>query len=565
MNFDYINNIAFPVFIIETKTKKIFYKNENMKNMKNLDIKNLAKTVAENIAINDTVTFSYNLMIDNIFQKLKIRAQYIQENQYIITIVYTDLENYIQSADLSIFTEIIPGGLMIVEVLSDKEYIAQYVNTGLLNMLGYTRKECEEYFSHDVLKFIYPDDIEKGLNDFYRQIKEKREFTLKGRLIRKDNTLLQVHFTGKLIKDISNKTWLYCTVTDITSTKYNLDDNYDSIVVINLTENKVISGNGLLFENKKIPRISANQYFEKINSLTVDYEEHFKKFLSRKSLIDAFFKNEFHFSFEIETLFSFESHWMKLDIELLENPVSKSVIALLKWKNINDINFKKRINKIILSYTHDLIWLIFTKTNNYMFIEHTEDKKDVMNKINHGYETFINNVIEGYTNKSDWNYLKTCFSIKNLKEQLSLSKTYSFIGHGFNLDGTPIVKLHQFSYFDRNKGIILYSRQDITNKAKQISFKINGVVFKFSYSEILFIESFGRKCDVITIKGSFLVNENISSIQSRLSGDEFIRCHRSYIVNINSIKKIEKNYAVLSNEKKIPINRPSIAMLKNKI
>ena len=320
-----------------------------------------------------------------------------------------------------------------------------------------------------------------------------------------------------------------------------------------------------MFENKKIPRISANQYFEKINSLTVDYEEHFKKILSRKSLIDAFFKNEFHFSFEIETLFSFESHWMKLDIELLENPVSKSVIALLKWKNINDINFKKRINKIILSYTHDLIWLIFTKTNNYMFIEHTEDKKDVMIKINHGYETFIKNVIEDYTNKSDWNYLKTCFSIKNLKEQLSLSKTYSFIGHGFNLDGTPIVKLHQFSYFDRNKGIILYSRQDITNKAKQISFKINGVVFKFSYSEILFIESFGRKCDVITIKGSFLVNENISSIQSRLSGDDFIRCHRSYIVNINSIKKIEKNYAVLSNEKKIPINRPSIAMLKNKI
>lgn len=565
MNFDYINNIAFPVFIIETKTKKIFYKNENMKNLKNLDIKNLAKTVAENIASNDTVTFSYNLLTDNIFQKLKIRAQYIQDNQYIITIVYTDLENYIQSADLSIFTEIIPGGLMIVEVLSDKEYIAQYVNTGLLNMLGYTRKECEEYFSHDVLKFIYPDDIEQGLNDFYRQIKEKREFTLKGRLIRKDNTLLQVHFTGKLIKDISNKTWLYCMVTDITSAKYNLDDNYDSIVVINLTENKVISGNGLLFENKKTPRITASKYFEKINSLTVEHEEHFKKFLSRKSLIEAFLKNEFHFSFEIETLFSFESHWMKLDIELLENPVSKSVIALLKWKNINDINLKKRINKIILSYTHDLIWLIFTKTNNYMFVEHTEDKKDVLNKINHGYETFINNAIEGYTNKNDWTYLKTCFSIKNLKEQLSLSKTYSFVGHGFNLDGTPIVKLHQFSYFDRNKGIILYSRQDITNRAKQISFKINGVVFKFSYSEILFIESFGRKCDVITIKGSFLVNENISSIQSRLSGDDFIRCHRSYIVNISSIKKIEKNYAVLSNEKKIPINRPSIAMLKNKI
>lgn len=578
MNFDYINNIIFPVFIIDTKNEKICFTNEIMKSLLykkeadktaySFDVQHIIKLILKRLADNEAVTFSYNAVLKGILYDLKIRTQYTgKEKNYIIVIIYTDMDNYISSADLSVFTEIIPGGLMIIEIISDKEYIAKYVNSGLLNMLGYTRQECEKYFAHDVLKFIYPNDVEQGLSDFYRQIKETGEFTLNGRLIRKNSTILGVHFTGKLVHDIFGKKWLYCSVTDLTQKRTPLNKDYDSMVIISLTDNIIIDGSSLLFGNKKILEISANEYFQKIINLMVNNEEKEKirKYLLSNSLIDSFFKNKNNFSFELELMFNNESHWMKLDIELLENPISKSIIALFKWKSISGIHMIKRINKLILSYTHDLIWLVFTKTDRYIFIENMETKKNTSNQIYNGYEEFINIAIEKYSKKSDWEYLKFCFSIKNLIEQLHLNNSYNFVGHGVNLDGTPIIKLHQFSYFDKNKGIILYSRQDITNSSEQLSLKINGVICNFSYNEIIFIESFGRKSEITTIKGHFTVNENISSIQNKLSGKLFIRCHRSYIININAIKNIEKNYAILSNDQIIPINRQSLGNLKSRI
>lgn len=229
----------------------------------------------------------------------------------------------------------------------------------------------------------------------------------------------------------------------------------------------------------------------------------------------------------------------------------------------NDLSIRRKINRLLLSYTHDLIWLIFAKTDSYMIIEHMETTRKIPTKINHNYESFINNAIEEYCKKEDWEYLKLCFSVKNLKKELDTDEIYDFVGQGTNLEGTPIKKLHQFTYFDREKEIILYSRRDITNIFEQISFKINGITYNLRYNEILFIESFGRKCEITTINEILTVNENISSIQNRLSGNRFIRCHRSYIINLKSIIRLEKNYAILSNEKSVPINRQTLGVIKN--
>lgn len=477
MNFDYTDDIEFPAFIINAETEKICFRNKAMEDIifNNdleakeclLQVENIKNTVLKRLLDNDTVIFSYNALLEGIFYDLKIKSQYIESTrEYIMVIIYIDME-YLLSIGLSVFTETVPGGLMIVGITSKKSYTAKYVNSGLLKMLGYTRQECEEYFSHDVLKFIHPDDIESGLKDFKRQIKERGVFNLNGRVIRKNGTILWVHFTGKLIKDIFGKEWLHCSVTDITQTQTLIDE---------------------MFEERQVYMVQKNY-----------------------------------------------------------------------------VRLRKKISRLILSYTHDLIWLIFANKDSYMVIEHMETTNENSTKISPNYEIFLNNAIEAYCKKEDWEYLKSCFSINNLKEKLENNDSYDFVGHGINPDGTPITKLHQFTYFDKEKGIILYSRKDVTNFLEQISFKINGIIYNFMYNEILFFESFGRKCELETISGSFIVNENITSIQNKLSGKLFIRCHRSYIINIKAITRLEKNYAILSNGKSVPINRQTLGIIKNKI
>ena len=58
---------------------------------------------------------------------------------------------------------------------------------------------------------------------------------------------------------------------------------------------------------------------------------------------------------------------------------------------------------------------------------------------------------------------------------------------------------------------------------------------KVMLDDILYIESAGDYLKVYTQNSSLVTRQTISSIEAILSGDEFIRVHRSYIVSIKKI------------------------------
>ena len=57
--------------------------------------------------------------------------------------------------------------------------------------------------------------------------------------------------------------------------------------------------------------------------------------------------------------------------------------------------------------------------------------------------------------------------------------------------------------------------------------------------EILYIESFEGKCIVKTLKQEYKVNEALVELEKKLMNSQFIRVHRSYIVNLDHIAEIE--------------------------
>jgi two-component system, LytTR family, response regulator len=59
-------------------------------------------------------------------------------------------------------------------------------------------------------------------------------------------------------------------------------------------------------------------------------------------------------------------------------------------------------------------------------------------------------------------------------------------------------------------------------------------------SDILRIEAEGDYATLVTAKGSHLSNYGISALESRLDPRQFIRVHRSDIVNLNYIREIQK-------------------------
>ena len=84
--------------------------------------------------------------------------------------------------------------------------------------------------------------------------------------------------------------------------------------------------------------------------------------------------------------------------------------------------------------------------------------------------------------------------------------------------------------------------------------------------EIIFIKADGDYISVNTAKGSWLKEQTMKYTEDALPADSFVRIHRSYIVNINYISRIErygeKQQIVLHNNEKIKISAARYQVLK---
>lgn len=83
------------------------------------------------------------------------------------------------------------------------------------------------------------------------------------------------------------------------------------------------------------------------------------------------------------------------------------------------------------------------------------------------------------------------------------------------------------------------------------------------YSDITYLESRDKKIFVVAGKREYSFYDTLDKMEQQL-GDDFIRCHRSFIVSRLSIKTIlfSKNYILLDDESQIPISRTYKSRLK---
>lgn len=83
--------------------------------------------------------------------------------------------------------------------------------------------------------------------------------------------------------------------------------------------------------------------------------------------------------------------------------------------------------------------------------------------------------------------------------------------------------------------------------------------------QIIYIESEKRKVHIYTESGKYSFYSKLSDIENLLNQD-FVRCHQSYIVNVNKIEKLgEKLIHLYRVDKPIPISRARIENVEKAI
>jgi two-component system, LytTR family, response regulator len=86
-------------------------------------------------------------------------------------------------------------------------------------------------------------------------------------------------------------------------------------------------------------------------------------------------------------------------------------------------------------------------------------------------------------------------------------------------------------------------------------------------ADVLYLEAADDYVKVYTREGSFLKNKTMQHYEKILEPEQFVRCHRSYIINIQNITRIdpyekEAHIAVLKTGEKIPVSKAGFAKLK---
>lgn len=86
---------------------------------------------------------------------------------------------------------------------------------------------------------------------------------------------------------------------------------------------------------------------------------------------------------------------------------------------------------------------------------------------------------------------------------------------------------------------LLTEARTVSQIERRLVIKTSGRVVLLDMDEIDWVEAAGNYVELKTASGCYLLREGIGSIAKRLDGDQFIRIHRSIIVNVRKIKELQ--------------------------
>lgn len=101
----------------------------------------------------------------------------------------------------------------------------------------------------------------------------------------------------------------------------------------------------------------------------------------------------------------------------------------------------------------------------------------------------------------------------------------------------------------------------------RIVVKVDGKIKIIPTVDIQYIEANGDNVKIMTNEGSFSKNKTMSFFEEQLSANDFVRIHRSYLVNVALVSRIdaydkESHLAVLSSGIQLPVSKSGYQRLK---
>ncbi len=104
----------------------------------------------------------------------------------------------------------------------------------------------------------------------------------------------------------------------------------------------------------------------------------------------------------------------------------------------------------------------------------------------------------------------------------------------------------------RNRHLDVHSPTEAPPAPSYLFFKADRKLHKVFIADIIFIEGLSNYLKVCTTKGTLVVREKMSEIESLLPAGQFMRVHKSFIIALPHIECIEGNW-ITTKQYRVPI------------
>ena len=125
----------------------------------------------------------------------------------------------------------------------------------------------------------------------------------------------------------------------------------------------------------------------------------------------------------------------------------------------------------------------------------------------------------------------------------------------------------QASSSQKNTNELLETASQSPAQSQRIVVKTGSKIKIIPVHDVHFLEAADDYVKVHTQEGSFLKNKTMNHFERTLDGQQFVRSHRSFIVNVQQITRIDpyekdNHIAILKSGAKVPVSRNGYVKLR---
>lgn len=131
----------------------------------------------------------------------------------------------------------------------------------------------------------------------------------------------------------------------------------------------------------------------------------------------------------------------------------------------------------------------------------------------------------------------------------------------FMAEGYEVSALHYLMKpLEREKFFETLDRaaQNLKKQPRMILLSVDAATLRLPVEEILYVEAFSHTLRVVTKENVHELRIPLSVMEEQL-GEDFVRCHRSYLVGLHAIARISRSEITLDQGQILPLSRSAAA------